>query len=302
MIRGGAIGDFILTLPVFASLRQAFPRVPLQILGRPSIAQLAVAGGLADAIQDLDSASLSRLFTPLGRPDQPWIEYFAQFDLVISFIHDPNGAFRDNLRRITPATYLQGIARPQESDHLHAAEALLACLRTLAIPQSPPLPQLRVRGDAPPLPCPCIALHPGSGSKSKNWPLPRWRELVQALLAHSPCHLLLIGGEADTEECAQLLQTGSSPRLHTALNGPLVSLAGSLQSCQFFIGHDTGITHLAAALGVPCLVLWGPSQKRIWAPPQPQVTILEDPRGLSHLETSTVLSAVPPRFHEMACE
>lgn len=292
VIRGGAIGDFILTLPVFAALRQAFPLAALHILGRPSIAQLALAGGLADAINDLDSACLAGLFVPEGRVEQPWIDYFASFDLVISFIHDPNGVFRGHIRQLTPALYIQGIHRPSETQNLHATDALLASLKSLFLFVSSPLPQLRLSNPKPPFSPPVIALHPGSGSKMKNWPLPQWVKLTQALLANTAHDLLVIGGESDSEECARLIDQCPSSRIRTVLHEPLVSVADSLRRCRLYIGHDTGITHLAAALGIPTLVLWGPTRKQVWAPPQSQVMLLEDAGGLACLESSRVVRTV----------
>jgi heptosyltransferase-2 len=54
VIRGGAIGDFILTLPVFSALRQQFPQTRLDVLAYPHIAQLALVGGLVDEVRAID--------------------------------------------------------------------------------------------------------------------------------------------------------------------------------------------------------------------------------------------------------
>lgn len=55
---------------------------------------------------------------------------------------------------------------------------------------------------------------------------------------------------------------------------PLPQLAGLLERCQLFLGHDSGISHLAAAVGTPCVLLFGPTDPMVWAPANAQVTIL----------------------------
>ena len=62
VIRGGAIGDFILTWPAIAALREKFPNHRLEILGYPRIAQLAILGGLADSVSPIEAPTLSPFF------------------------------------------------------------------------------------------------------------------------------------------------------------------------------------------------------------------------------------------------
>jgi len=59
VVRGGAIGDFILTLPVFAALREHFPNAHLEVLGYAHIASLAKAGGLVDAVRSIEAGPLA---------------------------------------------------------------------------------------------------------------------------------------------------------------------------------------------------------------------------------------------------
>ena len=64
-----------------------------------------------------------------------------------------------------------------------------------------------------------------------------------------------------------------------------------MRSCAAFIGHDSGVTHLAAALDLPGLVLWGPSNEAVWRPMSDQMRLLRDDRGLDALPVETVLRA-----------
>src|SRR5262245_53221759 len=89
VIRGGAIGDFILTLPVLTTLRRQFPEAHLAVLGYPNIAQLALAGGLADEVQSIEARALAGFFAQGRQPDEKLAEYFRSFAMIISYLYDP---------------------------------------------------------------------------------------------------------------------------------------------------------------------------------------------------------------------
>jgi len=78
VIRGGAIGDFILTLPALAALRAQFPRAHLEVLGYPHIAQLALAGGLAERVQSIESRALAGFFARNGELAEDLTDYFSE--------------------------------------------------------------------------------------------------------------------------------------------------------------------------------------------------------------------------------
>ena len=78
-------------------------------------------------------------------------------------------------------------------------------------------------------------------------------------------------------------------RTKVAQSLPLAELAGRLQRCAAFIGHDSGISHLAAALGLPGLLLWGDTAEAVWRPPSPAMVVLRHPGGLTKLPVSVVV-------------
>jgi heptosyltransferase-3 len=69
----------------------------------------------------------------------------------------------------------------------------------------------------------------------------------------------------------------------------LAQLAHRLRQCAAFIGHDSGISHLAAALGLPGLILWGDTQEEIWRPASEKMIVLRHPSGLASLEACEVI-------------
>src|SRR5512135_221280 len=108
VIRGGAIGDFVLTLPAIAALRERFPKVHLEVLGYPHIAQLALAGGLVNAVRPIESQPLAGFFALGGTLAEDWRDYFSDFDVIVSYLYDPDRIFQDNVARCSAAQFIQG--------------------------------------------------------------------------------------------------------------------------------------------------------------------------------------------------
>jgi len=286
--RGGALGDFILTLPVLAALRRRFPAHALEILGYERAASLAIAGGLADRVSALESPALAGFFAREGAWPARMAAWFAEFELIVSYVYDPEHIFQSNVSRCTAARFLAGPHRPDEAVSLHATQALLRPLDILGLSDADPRPRLILPGPAEPSAVKRLAAHPGSGGAQKNWPEPKWAELLNRLAATTDWHFLLIGGEAEGERCQRLAASLPPDRIRLAQNLPLVELAQTMRSCGAFIGHDSGVTHLAAALDLPGLVLWGPSNPAVWRPMSDRIRLLRDDRGLDALPVQTV--------------
>ena len=287
VIRGGAIGDFILTLPAIAALRQQFPQSHLQVLGYAHIAQLAAAGGLVDAVRSIESRALAGFFARRGTLDKELQAYFAQFAVIISYLYDPDEIFRENIARCAKGQFIQGPHRPDEHATVHATRAFLKPLERLAIFDADPVPRLAIppgNGDQ-------LAVHPGSGSEKKNWPEPLWADFLAHLLQEPARRILLVGGEAEEGRLERLAARSPAGRVEVARSLPLPALAERLRSCRAFVGHDSGITHLAAAVGLPVLALWGDTREEVWRPLGDRVWLLRAAEGLSRLPVDTVARA-----------
>jgi len=296
VIRGGAIGDFILTLPVLAALRENLPRARVEILAYPRVAPLAVAAGLAAGARSIDARPLAGFFAARGPLDEELQPYFADFAVIISYLNDPDGIFQANIERCSRAQFIAGPHRPDERAALHATDVFLKPLERLAIFGADPSPRLLL----PSALCPLapVALHPGSGSESKNWFESNWSQLLRALVQETTAPLLLIGGEAEGERLRRLARDLPSERFALAENLPLVELAQRLAGCRAFVGHDSGITHLAAAVGLPGLVLWGPSNDVVWRPRSERMKILRGSPGLASLPVEKVVAGVREMLSE----
>ena len=287
VIRGGAIGDFILTLPAIAALRQQFPEAHLEVLGYPHIIQLAQAGGLVDRVQSIEARALAGFFARRGILAEDLAEYFSEFDIILSYLYDPDDIFKTNIARCSTAQFVVGPYRPNEAEKVHASKVYLRPLERFAIFDADPLPRLSLKPQ--PSALKQIALHPGSGSEKKNWPEARWANLLQHLVNSTDFNLLLMGGEAEGERLQRLAAALPIMRTRVAQSLPLTELARLIQPSAAFIGHDSGISHLAAALDVPGIVLWGNTVEEIWRPPHEHVAVLKNPGGLKLITIEQVM-------------
>jgi heptosyltransferase-2 len=128
-------------------------------------------------------------------------------------------------------------------------------------------------------PQPVIAIHPGSGSHEKNWPLENWIGLFsQGRRFANIAGLVVISGEADEAQTEQLEREWKNRDVRFAKSLPLPRLAAILEQ-SVFIGHDSGISHLAAAAGGKCILLFGPTDPDVWAPKNDNVQILRAPNA-----------------------
>lgn len=280
VLRGGALGDFIVTLPALALLRQHWPAARIELAGNATAAALAKARGLIDALHSQHEARWGGLFGdgPLPAEFAGWL---AAFDLVVNFWPDPDGTLGRHFPRRAGQAFLTAAALPATAPaaaHYCAALAPLVPGRAdhhfRLLPRQPIVPA----GPAP------ILVHPGSGSPRKNWPAERWRELLGALAR--PVTLIL--GEAE----AGAWGGSGFPGVSTLCTPELETLVAHLAGGRLYLGHDSGVSHLAAACGVPCVLLFGPTDPATWAPPGPQVRVLRAGPDLSAISVAQVWAAV----------
>jgi len=298
VIRGGAIGDFILTLPALRLLREGFPGCRIEIVGYRHICRVAEGRYYAEAVRSIEYAPMAGFFNPRSGLDAALSDYFAGFGQVVSYLFDPDGFFEGNLRRCGVKNLISG--DPRITGGQHAARQLARPLESLALfledEAARIFPSAEDRAAAEELlrglSGPLVAIHPGSGSEKKNWPFPAWKELI-AVIARSEAALLVVSGESDSGRTEELKREFSG-RLVFLESLPLSTLGAVLARCAFFIGHDSGISHLAAAAGAESLLLFGPTDPAVWAPGNPGVNVLRSPGGImQNLSVGEVLERLP---------
>ena len=293
MIRGGAIGDFLLTLPAIQLLNSGLPDNHLEILGYRSVAGIAVAGGLASATRSIEHGPMAGFFVPDGELNREWSDYLTSFDIVISYLYDPDEYFHGNLERIGVKTLLRGVPKIDPSGK-HALDQLAEVLTQLGLflDDDSRAVSLSYQGNLidqareflrPSEGRPLLALHPGSGSPFKNWDLSNWKRFVAQMTDALPAATFVVAtGEAEEDSLQQFLaelNNRKTPMIH-ADSLPLPLLGAVFSQCRAFVGHDSGIGHLAAVSGLSTTLLFGPTSPDIWAPPHSTVRTLEHSSGV----------------------
>ncbi|HEY0790152.1 MAG TPA: glycosyltransferase family 9 protein [Chthoniobacterales bacterium] len=289
VFRGGALGDFLLTLPTLVALRSAYPQAEIYLFGTMPQARLAHPFP-ATATYDLNGGALTSLFRSGEFPAQPWVDAVRNADLALSYLFDPDKVVAGNLARLGVGRLVVGPSRVDERGP-HALEQLAfpvnALLGRVALGW-PTLPIAVDRGQEnsrhP------LALHVGSGARAKNWPVSHWADLVRQLrkvLPEQP--VTLVCGEADAAATDEFLARLPDLQVECWRGLPLPELAGRLSRCRALLGHDSGISHLAAAAGTPVFALFGPTNPEVWAPRGPDVKVIRAPtRRLPELDPGAV--------------
>lgn len=296
VLRGGALGDFIVTLPALGWLRQRWPDAQIELAGNPTAAALGCARGVLDAVHSQHEARWSALYGvgTLPLEFRAWLE---SFDLVLNYWPDPDRELRRHFPARSDQVFLSAAAMPTCAP---AAAHYFELIRPLAPEAAAPAPIFPLHplqasagsggepGTLPFVPARgSIAIHPGSGSSQKNWPLDRWADLCAGLQREHSAELLIVSGEAEGNAAHGLARFGVAAR-----NLPLEDLILCFSRCRLFLGHDSGISHLAAACGVPSILLFGPTDCAMWAPPSRTVRVLGRSQQVAAITLADVQSAV----------
>ena len=208
---------------------------------------------------------------------------------MISYLYDPDEIFQTNVARCTPAQFIAGPHRPDEtgnrprdaglsqaagtSRHLRrrpgAATSLAA--RSLSLPSlsCPPSRQRQRKEEL-------------AGSKM-GW-------IDRATGRRQRRNRVCWWGRGGRRSgCNGWRPTLPATRCRSPRAWPLTELAHSLESCAVFVGHDSGITHLAAALGLPCLVLWADTLEALWRPQGETLLVLRELGGINAISIERVM-------------
>lgn len=252
-IHMGGVGDFILTLP---ALQHLAAEGPLELAGYRDRLSLAVAAGIARAAHSSEAIDLSSAFSG---PSPRLCAFLQSFDRAVVWLRDEEGLLVKALRSagLREVHCFPGL--PPNEWPAHASEYYAQCVGLAA----PPPPRLRLPEAGPPH---GIVLHPGSGSARKNWPLEHYEALTGMLLAENHAVSWCLG---PAEEETRVPRGVEAIRCES-----LVTLAHRLQRVALFIGNDSGITHLASALGRPVVALFGPTDPKRWGPRGEKARIL----------------------------
>lgn len=293
VIRNGGLGDTLLLVPFFRRLRYEFPTRELHGMGRKEALDILVREGEIHTALSFDQDGMWRFFSSREKLTGSLASLFSSYERIFSLVNDVDGLFTANLKRACGGTVASAAPFPPPTFSWHvsryyadiagggpelAADIEGDSIFTRPFAQregefSDLVPYLRGWGvdlskDR------LLALHPGSGSPYKNWPVESFREVAR-ILAKRGWKILWILGPVE-EEGERDFAAPENNVFPVTL--PLPQLASLLKYCSFYMGNDSGVSHLAGWAGLPAVILFGPSDPLLWKPLGLGVKILS--RGL----------------------
>ncbi|MFH1624189.1 MAG: glycosyltransferase family 9 protein [Pseudomonadota bacterium] len=289
IIRTGAVGDFIVTLPSIRAIRKQFSGAHVEVMGYPERAVLAENTYYADRIRSIDRHGVSLLWAERSELPRDLKEYFGSFDLIVLYSYDKGGVLSDNLRRTGSGKVVSINPFPPPGCRRHIVDYLLDALKAHGIPGDDPVPRVFLEESSrhyagrffeehhldSERDGSVIAIHPGSGGSKKKWPADRFVDVVDWVADRYEAAILLISGPADADTVGEMLGSLKKTRPVLVEGASLIQLAAILERCRCFLGLDSGITHLATAVGIPSVAVFGPTDPVIWGPRGNNVSVVK---------------------------
>jgi ADP-heptose:LPS heptosyltransferase len=280
------IGDLLMTLPALAALRGALPDATIDLAVGSWNRELASAIAGISGVDTLDAAWLSRenngLSTlQLAQAARRWRD--RRYDLAINFEPD----IRTNVAlAATGARFRAGFASAGGGPLLdlaldydvtqHTADNALALVRALFGDRAADTQSvLRIpdghRAEAARLLQPfngslTVGIHVSGGRAVKQWPEERFRAIAERLIADRGASIVLTGTPADRDQIARVAAGLPHERVADLSAVSLLTTAAVIERLDLFVTGDTGPMHLAQALHVPTVAVFGPSDPRRYAP------------------------------------
>ncbi|MHB1414418.1 MAG: glycosyltransferase family 9 protein [Chloroflexota bacterium] len=300
-LRPGALGDLLLAAPVMAALRASRPRARLTLAGQSEAVRLLQACGLVDVGLSQDDSRLQGLFAvgSTGEGQQaPW----GRLDVAVAWLRDEEGVVAGNLRRMGARQVVVAPSQPPLGSRQHVTDHLFAAVASLDLGASCPRQEALLTASASDRawagatlreldsrPLPLLTFHAGSGSRRKNWPATGFAAAIDILASEH--RVMLLCGPADEEATWDLLAAArwQGPVIREPSLGRVAAL---LAESDAYVGNDSGLSHLAGLLGVPTVVLFGPSDPARWRPNGPRVTVLNWGEDPALLKAEAVVAAV----------
>jgi ADP-heptose:LPS heptosyltransferase len=286
VIHQGAVGDLVLSLPALAGLRKFYPNARFEMAGFPHILSLIEGRYYADKVVSIDGSDWASLYLEQRDIPHRLARYLSGFDIGIIFTANPNQIFSENLQR-TGIKYVFPIGTvPPNGKKVHVIDYILSSANDMGLEILHTPPRLYLRESDRLLAHDFLkrysinegkilaAIHPGSGGKKKVWMPQRFAEVMYELSRRMNPGFLIICGPADEPFVEPILAKTHPLNPVLIKDISLVHVASILEKCRIYIGNDSGITHMAAALARPTVALYGPTDPEIWGPRGPYVSIL----------------------------
>ncbi len=309
------LGDVVTATPVFRSLREAFPDARVDVLVGPWAKDLVSANPFVDKVLTYDSARFRRPAGPRESPRRKLRQMRAiaahrythivdlrgdSWTLLLPFL---SGAVRRVDRgsvrleswieqRISGGDPIAArIPRHEVETNLEVIRPLMGKYAPVAGAPGPRAPRVevfitdhdrralaaRLRPLGIPVEVPLVTIHPGASWQPRAWRLERFAEVARQILDQHPVHVVIVGTVEEMDIVDKMGLLLSDDRAHFLFDLRLSETATLIERSLLFIGNDSGIAHLAAAIGTPLIALYGPQDPRRFRPWSEKAVVLHKP-------------------------
>jgi len=284
IVHPGALGDILLAVPAIGQLRAQHPQHQLMLCARDSVARLLLECKVIDAWASLEGGAWADVYDPDASLTGELKKWLSCCDRAIAWIQDEKGTLATALRKagarstLVSSPFAMGLKATHQSDRFceiaQVSPASLVSFKPFQLSGEIRSLGSVCLGDAGMLAGQSlVAIHPGSGSFQKSVGMTTMARMIAKIQGEGVIPIV-IEGPADRQAVLNLL--GEIPSPLTVLQAlDLRTLAGVLSHVRLFVGHDSGVTHLAALLGVPTVAIFGPTDPERWAPLGKHVTVIK---------------------------
>jgi len=277
----GGIGDVVFVLPLVRDLRQGYPRAEITVLthdngrevlrfcphldGVLSVSSSPDAWSVQEAKRVLAGKRFDIAMTTARSLRAAYLMSLLGARARVGFSSFPERLFFTHLAKIRPfeVVFARRYQRLAEALGLTIGDAI----PRLTIPDEQlDLARSRLAARGWDTHCALIGLHIGAGWPTKKWPVETITELIRAAAEHYRAQVLLQGGADDSARAQEILRHVPAEAVINSVGNPISHALSEAAVCNLVVGLDTGLTHAAAACGVPTVCLFGPTDEHSIAP------------------------------------
>jgi ADP-heptose:LPS heptosyltransferase len=264
----GALGDLMCLMPALAAISRRHPGASIELMARLELARLVAGRSVVARAHSIDAREVGDLFT--DEQEEKGRRFFGEFDRVYSFFASDDPRFRARLSAATDAEVSFHPFRPGDDGHvsvgyLRAIDEHASPIDARLEPTSNDLATAsRVLAQSKCDAANLIVIFPGSGSPAKNWPVEKFLKVsvMQPSTLKNRASVAVILGPAETSIEPIFREAGV-----TVLKDlDLPTVAAIARIAIAFVGNDSGVSHLAAAVGASGVVIFGPTDPARWRP------------------------------------
>lgn len=276
VIRLRSLGDCVLTTPALALLRNHRPDVKIAVMverrftpvfeDHPDVDELCAPGPVrADVALNLHGGTRSMFLTAMSRAKLRAGFAHHRFSFIYS-------------HKIPTAQQILGVER-----RVHTAEHLASAMFWLGVPPGD-IPRAKLAAEAPPGLPPYAVIHPFASAPEKTWPADRFVEMARHIRESCGLEPVFLAGPGD--------DSAPFAKFRLWQNAPLGKVKSLLSGASLFLGNDSGPAHIAAAFGVPVVVLFGASDPVTWGPWRTESQALTAPGGIRGIPIHDAVAAI----------